>query len=415
MVPMADELLAKISEKIAGYENEMVEFSKTIIGIPAISPKEGGKGESQKAAYIENILRQWGFDDITHYDAPDELAPGGKRPNFVVRMKGKDPSRTLWLVAHLDIVPPGDLKKWTCDPYQACVKDGKIYGRGSEDNGQALVATCFAFRAMRELGISPAVNVALLLGSDEETGSDKGVLHMMDKDVFKKGDVFLVPDGGNPAGTLLEVSEKTIMWLKFTVEGKQCHGSMPQRGNNAHRAGMKLALELDRVLHKKYGKRNKLFDPPVSTFEPTKKEANVPNINTVPGEDIFYFDTRILPEFKPADVEKLIAATVKRIAKATRTKIKYEKMQFAPAAPPTSPDAPVVKALAQSVKAVYKNKPYAGGIGGGTFAAIFRRAGYDAVVWSRLDDTCHGPDEYAWIKFIVGDSKVCALLMATFN
>jgi succinyl-diaminopimelate desuccinylase len=108
---MADELLAKISEKIAGYENEMVEFSKTLIGIPAISPKEGGKGESQKAAYIENILRQWGFDDITHFDAPDETALGGKRPNFVVRMKGKDSSRTLWLVAHMDIVPPGDLKK----------------------------------------------------------------------------------------------------------------------------------------------------------------------------------------------------------------------------------------------------------------------------------------------------------------
>jgi succinyl-diaminopimelate desuccinylase len=253
------------------------------------------------------------------------------------------------------------------------------------------------------------------MGSDEETGSDKGVHFMMDKDIFKKGDVFLVPDGGNSDGTLLEVSEKTIMWLKFTVEGKQCHGSMPQRGNNAHRAGMKLALELDRVLHKKYGKRNKLFDPPVSTFEPTKKEANVPNINTVPGEDIFYFDTRILPEFKPAEVEKLIAATVKKIAKQTKTKIKVEKMQFAPAATPTSPDAPIVKALGQSVKAVYKNKPYAGGIGGGTFAAIFRRAGFDAVVWARMDDTCHGPDEYAWIKFIVGDAKVCAHLMATFQ
>jgi len=412
---MVDELLGRISEKIQGYENEMVELSKTIIGMPALSPHEGGEGEAKKAAYVENMLRGWGFNDITHFDAPDEKAPGGVRPNFVVRMKGKDSSRTLWLVAHLDIVPPGDLKKWSSDPYNAVVKDGKIYGRGSEDNGQALVATCFAFRALKELGITPAVDVALLMGSDEETGSDKGVLYMMDKGIFKKGDAFLVPDGGNPAGTLLEVSEKTIMWLKFTVEGKQCHGSMPQRGNNAHRAGMKLALELDKALHKKYGKKNKLFDPPVSTFEPTKKEANVPNINTVPGEDIFYFDTRILPEFKPADVEKLIAATVRKMAKLTKTKIKYEKMQFAPAAPPTSPDAPIVKALSQCVKAVYKNKPYAGGIGGGTFAAIFRRAGYDAVVWSRLDDTCHGPDEYAWIKFIVGDSKVCALMMATYQ
>jgi len=178
---------------------------------------------------------------------------------------------------------------------------------------------------------------------------------------------------------------------------------------------MKLALALDAALHKKYGKKNKLFDPPYSTFEPTKKEANVPNVNTIPGEDVFYFDTRILPEFKPAEVDKLIAATMKNVAKATKTKIKVEKVQFAPAAPPTSPDSAIVKTLGACVKAVYKNKPYAGGIGGGTFAAIFRRAGHDAVVWSKLDDTCHGPNEYAYIKNILGDSKVCALMMATFQ
>ena len=412
---MANDVLGNISTKIDGYEKEMIDCSVQMIGMPALTPKEGGEGEGKKAAYLEGMLRNWGFTDITHYDAPDEKAPGGVRPNIVVRMKGKDSSRTLWLVAHLDIVPPGDLKKWNTDPFKAEIKDGKIFGRGSEDNGQALVATMFAFRAIRELGITPALDVALLLGADEETGSEKGVTSMLDKGIFKKDDVFLVPDGGNEKGTLLEVSEKTIMWLKFTVEGKQSHGSMPQRGNNAHRAGMKLALALDAALHKKYGKKNKLFDPPYSTFEPTKKEANVPNVNTIPGEDVFYFDTRILPEFKPAEVDKLIAATMKNVAKATKTKIKVEKVQFAPAAPPTSPDSAIVKTLGACVKAVYKNKPYAGGIGGGTFAAIFRRAGHDAVVWSKLDDTCHGPNEYAYIKNILGDSKVCALMMATFQ
>jgi succinyl-diaminopimelate desuccinylase len=412
---MADDVLGKISTRIESLEKEMIDCSVQMIGMPALTPKEGGEGEGKKAAYLEGMLRTWGFTDITHYDAPDEKAPGGVRPNIVVRMKGKDSSRTLWLVAHLDIVPPGDLKKWNTDPFKAEIKDGKIFGRGSEDNGQALVATMFAFRAIKEMGITPAVDVALLLGADEETGSEKGVTSMLDKGVFRKNDVFLVPDGGNEKGTLLEVSEKTIMWLKFTVEGKQSHGSMPQRGNNAHRAGMKLALALDAALHKKYGKVNKLFDPPYSTFEPTKKEANVPNVNTIPGEDVFYFDTRILPEFKPAEVDKLIAATMKKVAKTTKTKIRVEKVQFAPAAPPTSPDSAIVKKLGECVKAVYKNKPYAGGIGGGTFAAIFRRAGHDAVVWSKLDDTCHGPNEYAYIKNIVGDSKVCALMMATFQ
>ncbi|MGQ9582456.1 MAG: M20 family metallo-hydrolase [Thermoplasmatota archaeon] len=412
---MGDELLARVSEKIKGYESEMVESLCELVGMPAVAPREGGEGEAKKAEYIEGLLRSWGFSDIQHYDAPDEAAPGGRRPNFVVRLKGRSSASTLWVVAHMDVVPPGDLKKWGSDPFKAVVKDGRVYGRGSEDNGQAIVASSFALRTIRELGVTPPMDIGLILGSDEETGSEKGVTYMMDKGLFKKGDVFLVPDGGNSEGTLLEVSEKTIMWLKFTVEGKQCHGSMPQRGNNAHRAGMKLALALDEVLHRRFAKRNKLFDPPVSTFEMTKKEANVPNVNTIPGEDIFYFDTRILPEFRPADVERVIKATASRVARQTRTKVKFEKVQFAPAAPPTSPDSPLVRRLAECVRAVYRNKPYAGGIGGGTFAAIFRRAGYDAVVWSRLDDTCHGPNEYAWVKNVVGDSKVIAMLMATYQ
>jgi len=412
---MAEDIFEKVSKKIESYENEMVDCACKLVAMPAITPHEGGEGEAKKAAYVEGMLKGWGFKDITHCDAPDDKAPGGKRPNIVVRMKGRDSSRTLWVVSHLDVVPPGDLKKWDTDPFKAVVKDGKIYGRGTEDNHQALVASMFAFRALKELGITPPMDVALILGSDEETGSDKGVLYMMDKSIFKKGDIFLVPDGGNEDGTLMEVSEKTIMWLRFTVEGKQCHGSMPQRGNNAHRAGMKLALALDEALHKKYGKVDKLFDPPVSTFEPTKIEANVPNVNTIPGEDVFYFDCRILPDFKPGDVDKTIGDTIANIEKETKTKIKVEKVQFAPAAPPTSPDAPIVKALSEAIKRVYNNKPYAGGIGGGTFAAIFRRAGFDAVVWARLEDTCHGPNEFAHIKFILGDAKVIGALMATFK
>ncbi|MEM2870509.1 MAG: M20 family metallo-hydrolase [Thermoplasmata archaeon] len=412
---MDRELLAKVSERIQAWESEMVECLCALVGMPAISPREGGEGEGRKAEYLEGMLRGWGFSEIAHYDAPDDKAPGGKRPNIVVRLRGLDSSRTLWVVAHMDVVPPGDLKKWESDPFKAVVKEGKVYGRGAEDNGQALVASTFALRALKELGVTPPLDIGLILGSDEETGSEKGVMYMMDKGIFREGDVFLVPDGGNPDGTLLEVSEKTIMWLKFTVEGKQCHGSMPQKGTNAHRAGMKLALALDEVLHKRFARRNRLFDPPVSTFEPTKKEANVPNINTIPGEDVFYFDMRILPDFRPGDVEKVVTSTMKRVAKQTKTKMRYEKVQFAPAAPPTSPDSPIVKKLAECVRAVYRNRPYAGGIGGGTFAAIFRRAGFDAVVWSRLDDTCHGPNEYARIKNVVGDAKVMALLMASFQ
>lgn len=411
---MNEDICKRLFAKIDSYKKEMVDCACALVAMPAMSPKAGGEGEGKKAAYLEKLLATWGIDDVEHCDAPDEGAHGGKRPNLVVRLKGRDSARRLWVVSHLDVVPPGDLTQWGTDPFQAAVKDGKIFGRGTEDNGQALVASIFAFRALKELGVTPAVDVCLMLSSDEETGSEKGVIYAMEKGIFKKGDTFIVPDAGNEDGTLIEVSEKSILWLKFTTEGRQCHGSLPDRGNNALRAGMKLALEIDRALHAEFGQTNKLFEPPNSTFEPTKKEANVPNINTIPGHDVFYMDCRILPEIDPEQIDRVIAETIAKVAKETKATFRVEKVQFGRAAPPTSPDAPIVKTVAAAVRAVHPIEPYAGGIGGGTFATPFRRAGYDAVVYSKIDDTCHGPNEYAIIENMIGDAKVLAAAMASF-
>jgi len=290
------------------------------------------------------------------------------------------------------------------------VKDGKIFGRGVEDNGQELIAALYAVKALKDEGITPSNNINIAIVADEETGSDFGIRPLIEKGLFGKDDLIIVPDGGNKDGTLIEVSEKTIMWIKIRTIGKQCHGSMPKRGINAFKAAMKFGVKVEEELYKIYNKRDDLFDPPTSTFEPTKKEGNVPNINTIPGEDIFYMDCRILPDYDPEEVFNFIKGVADNVAKETGAKFEFERPQYDPAAPPTSPDSPVVLALKEAIEKVYHIKPYAGGIGGGTCAAIFRRAGYPAVVWAKLDDTCHAPNEYAVIENIVNDAKVYATI-----
>ena len=88
--------------------------------------------------------------------------------------------------------------------------------------------------------------------------------------------------------------------------------------------------------------------------------------------------------------------------------ITFEVQQRAPAAPPTSARAPVVTAIRRAVKDVYGAQAKARGIGGGTVAAVFRRAGYEAAVWSKIDETAHQPNEYCHIDNLVGDAKVFA-------
>lgn len=407
---MQDEKLMKVHNRIENYTDEMIEALGDMIKIPAISPKSGGEGEVKKAKFILDLISGFGFDDVGRIDVPDESSPDKVRPNIIVRVKGEEGKQNIWIVVHMDIVPEGDLKLWETNPFEPVIKEGKIYGRGVEDNGQELIAALYAVRAMKDEGITPKNNINIAIVADEETGSEFGIRPLIEKGIFGKDDLIIVPDGGNSEGTLIEVSEKTIMWLRIRTIGKQCHGSMPERGINAFKAAMKFGVKVEEELYNKFDKRDELFDPPISTFEPTKKEGNVPNINTIPGEDVFYMDCRILPDYDPEEAFGLVKRIADSVAEETGAKFEFERPQYDPAAPPTSPDSPAVLALKEAIEKVYNIEPYAGGIGGGTCAAIFRRAGYPAVVWAKLDDTCHAPNEYAWIENIVNDAKVYATM-----
>ncbi len=395
-------------ENVDLLKDEIIKTLCDMIRMPAISPVSGGEGEGKKTDYLEALLREMGLE-VKRYETKD--GTGATRPSLVAIMAGKDASKTVWVMTHTDVVPAGDLKLWTeTQPFEPIVKDGKVIGRGAEDNMQSMVASIFAAKALKMAGITPEYNVGLCLVADEENGSEYGIKFLIKEGIFKKEDLVIVPDGGNEKGTMLEVAEKSIAWIKITTKGKQCHASMPEKGINSFKAASELVVLLSKALPKRYNSRDKLFDPPKSTFEPTKKEANVPNVNTIPGEDVFYVDCRVLPCYVLDDVLAYINEIKQVIEKRHGVAIIVEKVQYDQAAPPTSPDAPVVKMLVEAVKKIYKVKAKPMGIGGGTCAAIFRRAGYSAVVWSKIDDSCHGPNEYAWIENILGDAKVYATI-----
>jgi succinyl-diaminopimelate desuccinylase len=401
----------KIAARLDSYRDGMIDLQGRLAAIPAIAPSSGGEGEARKAEYLVEFLKGVGITDIEVVRAPDPDAPSGYRPNILARVPGRSSDHTVWIMSHMDVVPEGDAALWRGDPFKPWVEDGKLFGRGVEDNQQDLVASIFAVKALLDEGLQPAYNIGLALVADEETGSDKGIGYVLARtDVFKPNDLIIVPDAGNEDGTMIEVAEKSILWLKFRTEGKSTHGSTPEKGINAFRAASALVVRLQE-LYKRFPQSDPLFDPPISTFEPTKKEKNVPNINTIPGDDVFYMDSRVLPSIPLSDVDAAVAVMAAEVISEFGVKIFVTDVQRAPAAPPTSPEAPVAKALAAAVKAVYGVEGRPMGIGGGTVAAIFRRAGVPAACWSKLDETLHGPNEYCIIDNLVGDAKVFAHVM----
>jgi succinyl-diaminopimelate desuccinylase len=398
----------EIFEKIEEYRDDVIEFQKTMTAVPAMAPENGGDGETKKAVALRLYLKSKGFPQPKHFDAPDTRVTAGSRPNILYKIEGKDSSRTVYIMSHLDVVPEGERSLWKSDPFELKVVGDRIFGRGVEDNQHGMTASVMAAKALIDLELKPKYDVGLLFVSDEEVGSKYGVEFLLKHhNIFKKDDLIIVPDAGDPNGKAIEIAEKSISWLKIETTGQQCHASRPDQGNNAFFAASKLAVKIH-DLYKVFSKKDRLFTPPTSTFEPTKKEANVPNVNTIPGEDVFWVDCRVLPDYDLARVEAQIRDWADKIEESDRVKIKIGHGQRAQAAPPTAKDAPVVKALSKAIKKVYNvnAKPY--GIGGGTVAALIRRKGYPAAVWSRIYETAHQPNEYTDISNILGDAKIFA-------
>jgi len=411
---MSNSRLNEVLKKIDQCKPEAIDLMKAIIPIKALGPLNDGDGEWKKAEFLKEYLLGIGFKKIEEYPATDETVPGGLRPNIIARIAGENSKRTVWILSHLDVVPEGDLSKWDTNPFQAVIKEGKIFGRGTEDNNQGLVSSILMAKSFILGDITPLYNVGIVMVADEETGSKYGLEYLMEhhKDLFNKDDLFIVPDAGEADSTMIEVAEKSILWVKFKTIGKQVHASMPARGINAFKAASNLAVALDE-LHQIYDAVDPVFDPEISTFEPTKKEANVPNVNTIPGDDVFYLDCRILPQYSIAEVMKKIAEICRGIENKFGVKIEISTEQEEQAAPATSVDAPVVKSLEKAIKSVYKVDARPMGIGGGTVAALFRRAGFNAAVWATLDDLAHQPNEYCVIDNMVNDAKVFAHVCMT--
>lgn len=394
--------------RIDGYRDEVIDVQRELCRRPALGPESGGDGEREKADWLKGYLEGLGLE-VEERNSPDDRVSCGHRPNLIAIVRGEVESPKVWIMAHTDVVPPGDPGLWSGDPWTLRVEGEKLIGRGVEDNQGGLVSALMMAKAFRDAGVTPVLPVGLVFVADEETGSVHGLQYLLEEhgDMFSKDDLIIVPDAGDPKGVGLEVAEKSILWMKFRTLGKQTHGSEPEKGINAHKAAAYLTTRLDTLYHH-FRKQDKLFEPPMSTFEPTKKEANVPNVNTIPGEDVVYFDCRVLPAYKLKDVLKVVRRLVRETEKKFKVKIELDFPQYETAAPPTDPEAPVARAIIRAVKALRRRTPKPLGIGGGTVAKFFRQAGFPCVVWCTMDDRAHTPDEYALIPQILEDAKVFA-------
>ncbi len=392
-----------ILKKIDDSRNDIIKDMMDMIRIPSIGPANGGEGEGKRADFLMTLLN--GYDEIKRIDVDDADYPGIKRPSILAVKKGKRKG-TVWIVAHTDTVLPGDLTLWKYPPFEPHLEDGKIYGLGAEDNGQAVISSIYASKFFDMELKGRSMGIALV--ADEETTSEMGIGWLVKNGYFTKDDIILVPDWGSPGSSMVDVAEKHLLWVKVSVKGKQTHGSTPGLGLNAYRIGAKFMTDLLKELEEKYSKRDDIFYPPVSTFEPTKNSVTVGNVNTIPGYYEFWLDCRILTCYDPKEVYDFMVSFAKKESKRTGAEISVDKEQLTFSGSPSNIDSDEYRLFCRSIKEITGIDVTALGIGGGTCANFFRLAGMNAYVWESEGGSLHQPNEFVKVDNIVTDAKVYA-------
>jgi succinyl-diaminopimelate desuccinylase len=401
-----DDPISRLGAAMDRAAPEALDFLVGMLRVRAVNPRQGGEGETERADFIQSFLKGEGFEVIRE-DAPDPAYSRGGRPNLCARLKGRT-GRSVLFYVHMDTVPEGNVELWESDPFEPRVDRDRVYARGAEDNGQSLVSCLFALRELKNLGEELPVGVSVWFVSDEEAGSNYGVKHVLKSSPVGPDDLVVVPDAGTPAGDEIQLAEKSLLWLKVVTEGRQVHASRPSKGMNARRLGISLASELDEVLHDRFPARDDLYDEPTSTFEPTKADPGVQNVNTIPGLDAAYFDCRVLPQYTLDSVLDTANSVVRQFAAHSGAGARLEVVQRDDAGPATPEESEVARLTARAVERTTGMPVRFVGTGLRTVGNIFRERGIPTAVWSTIDRVPHEPNEYCRMTSLVSDAKAFA-------
>lgn len=175
----------KLRELIDLRRDELFETLIKLININSENLPDTGN-EKECAEYIHGLcedlglssdiyspLSLEGFSEHPDYFRGKDL---GNRYNVVAKYAGEEDKDELMLMAHIDTVRAGNLANWETDPFDAVIRDGKIFGRGACDDKYAIASSLFVMKLLRENGFVPKKNLLFAAYCDEEYGGSHGAM-----------------------------------------------------------------------------------------------------------------------------------------------------------------------------------------------------------------------------------------------
>ena len=358
--------------------NEL-QLAKELIKFPTVTPVDAGIMK-----FLEKKLKTLGFKTKIL-----EFKEKNSKPvkNLYARLGNKGPN--FCYAGHLDVVPAGNLKDWTVNPFKPSIKKGYLIGRGANDMKSSIAA--FVSAVSNFVGNKRKFNgsISLLITGDEEGVAINGTKKVVDylRKKKEKIDFCLVGEPTNPnkLGEMIKIGRRGSMTGRLSIIGVQGHVAYPQRANNPSTALVQILKELKEVK----------FDNGTKDFQPTNLEITKINIdnsadNVIPGLANAKFNIRFNNKHTSSSIKKKIDKIIKKISSKNKSKYKID-YSVSGEAFLTKPNNTTFM-IRDIIKKITKIKPQLSTTGGTSDARFIRKIA-PCLEFGLVGKTMHKVDE----------------------
>ena len=287
-----------------------LKLAKDLIRKPSITPKDAGA-----INLLAKNLRSIGFNCkiINFKNIKNLYAKLGKSsPNFCY-------------AGHTDVVPPGNIKNWTTNPFKPIVRNNKLIGRGANDMKASIACFVAAVSRFKNENKNFKGSISLLITGDEEGIAVNGTKRLIKylKRKREKINFCIVGEPTNPSklGEMIKIGRRGSLTGRLTIIGSQGHVAYPHRANNPSNTLIKI---LKKIKDLKLDKGTKNFQP--SNLEVTKINIDNHADNVIPGSAEAVFNIRFNDKHSSSSLKNKLNKIFKSVTKAnkSRFKITYE-------------------------------------------------------------------------------------------
>jgi len=377
-----------------------LQLAKELIRYPSVTPVDAGVMK-----YLEKKLKKLGFKTKLIEFKEKNFKPV---KNLYARLGNKGPN--FCYAGHLDVVPPGNLKNWTVNPFKASVKKGHLIGRGANDMKSSIAAFVSAVSIFLIKNRKFNGSISLLITGDEEGDAVNGTKKVVDylKKRKEKINFCLVGEPTNPnkLGEMMKIGRRGSLTGKLTVIGTQGHVAYPQRANNPSTTIVKILNELKNI---KFDKGTKDFQP--TNLEVTKININNDADNVIPESAKATFNIRFNNKHSSTSIKKRLNTIFKKMSRKNKSKFKVE-YRVSGEAFLTKPNTTTFM-IQNIIKKITKIKPKLSTTGGTSDARFIRRIS-PCLEFGLVGKTMHKIDEAVSLKDLNNLTKIYQNILQSF-